>query len=158
MNSILPQNSLSRVWIAMVTSWIGSYYTLYPGLLTPVFVIGSTNVREGLVELFKCNDVARHWMDVWRSGTFPEKPQVGECTSNRKYGPQINWVLDIRKSWQCFLSSESHFTAVQKKCATPPHVHPTSMYVIARGQFYRAFPRIGTVSDKRWGEKAWIQS
>jgi len=33
------------------------------------------------------------------------------------------------------LSSESRFTAVQKKCDTPPHVHPMSRYVIARDQF-----------------------
>jgi len=24
-------------------------------------------------------------------------------------------------------------------------------------QFYQAFPRISTASDKRWGEKAWVQ-
>ena len=27
-----------------------------------------------------------------------------------------------RQSWRRFLDSESHFTAVQKECATPPHV------------------------------------
>jgi len=21
-----------------------------------------------------------HWLDVWKSGTFPEKPQVSKCT------------------------------------------------------------------------------
>jgi len=93
----------------MVTSWIGSCYTLYPGLLTPVFVIGSTNVGESLVELFICIDAARHWMDMWGSGTFPEKPQVGECTSNPKHRPQIvresfvgleKWVWsNLRLSW-----------------------------------------------------------
>ena len=31
-------------------------------------------------------------------------------------------MLDIRQSWQRFLESESRFTAVQKECATPPHV------------------------------------
>jgi len=31
-------------------------------------------------------------------------------------------VLDIRQSWQRFLDSESRFTAVQKECATPPHI------------------------------------
>ena len=24
-------------------------------------------------------------------------------------------------------------------------------------QFYQAFPRVSTASDKRWGEKAWVQ-
>jgi len=42
-----------------------------------VFVIGSTNVGEGLVDLVTCTDVPWHWVDVWRSGTFPEKLQVG---------------------------------------------------------------------------------
>ena len=60
---------------------------LYPGLLTPVFVIGSPNVGEGLVELFIYIDVPRHWVDVYRSGTFQEKLQVFECTSNPKHGP-----------------------------------------------------------------------
>ena len=51
-----------------------------------MFVISSTNVGEGLVELFIYIDVPRHWVDVYRSGTFPEKLQVFECTS--KHGPQ----------------------------------------------------------------------
>jgi len=29
----------------------------------------------------------------------------------------------------------SHFTAIQKECATPPHVHPTSRYITAHDQF-----------------------
>jgi len=24
-------------------------------------------------------------------------------------------------------------------------------------QFYQAFPRVNTASDKRWGEKAWVR-
>jgi len=48
----------------------------YPGLLTPVFVACSTNAGEGLVTLIMCNDVPGCWVDVWRSGTFPEKPQT----------------------------------------------------------------------------------
>jgi len=24
-------------------------------------------------------------------------------------------------------------------------------------QFYQAFPRVSTASDKRWGEKAWVR-
>jgi len=45
----------------------------YPGLLTPVFVACSTNTGEGLVEVITRNDVPGRWVDVWRSGTFPEK-------------------------------------------------------------------------------------
>jgi len=27
------------------------------------------------------------YLDVWRSGTFPEKQQVSECTTDYKHGP-----------------------------------------------------------------------
>ena len=30
----------------------------------------------------------------------------------------------------------------------------TSLHVT---QFYQAFPRVSTASDKRWGEKAWVR-
>jgi len=41
------------------------------------------------------------------------------------------------------------------ECATPSHVHPTSRYyVIARDQFYQAFPYALVMQmTKRWGEK-----
>jgi len=37
------------------------------------------------------------------------------------------------------------------ECATPPHVHPLSRYIIACDHFYQAFPRVSTVSYKHWG-------
>ena len=64
-------------------------------------------------------------------------------------------MLDIRQSWQYFFGSESHFSAEQKECATPPHVHQV---IIAHDQFYQAFPRVNTASDKHWGKKAWVRS
>jgi len=60
---------------------------------------------------------------------FPRKPQVGECTTDRKHGTWNDWTLDIRQSWWNFLGSEICFTAVQKECATPPHIHPTSRHM-----------------------------
>jgi len=45
------------------------------------------------------------------------------------------------------------FTAVQKECATPPHVQVRHHVT----QFYQAFPHVSTASDKRWGEKAWVR-
>jgi len=27
------------------------------------------------------------FLDMWRSGTFPEKQQVSKCTTDRKHGP-----------------------------------------------------------------------
>jgi len=56
-----------------------------------------------------------------------------------------------RLSTQCQGSlgnvSESYLTAVQKECASSPHIHPTSRYVIARDQFYQAFPCVSTTSN-----------
>ena len=43
-----------------------------------------------------------------------------------------------------------------QECATPPHVHPTSRYVIACDQYYQAFPHVSIASDKCWGDKAWV--
>jgi len=34
-----------------------------------------------------------------------------------------------------FFGFRSHFKAVQKECATPPHVNPTSRYIIGYDQF-----------------------
>ena len=45
---------------------------LYPGLVTPAFVACSTNTGEGLVKLIH----AMTYLDVWRSGTYPEKSQA----------------------------------------------------------------------------------
>ena len=61
-----------------------------------------------------------------------------KCSTSGRLG-NVSWVQKA--------------TAVQKECATPPHVHPMSRYVIARDQFYQAFPRLSTASDKRWGKK-----
>jgi len=58
---------------------------LYPGLLAPAFVTCSTNAGEGLVKLSR----GMTYLDVWRSGTFPEKQQVhvSECATDCKHGP-----------------------------------------------------------------------
>ena len=55
--------------------WFRPSLVSYPGLLTPAFVACSTNAEEGQVKLIMCNDVAGR-VEEWRSGTFPEKPQV----------------------------------------------------------------------------------
>ena len=47
----------------------------YPGHLTPVFVACSTNKGEALAKLVTCSDLRGCWVDVWRSGKFPERPQ-----------------------------------------------------------------------------------
>ena len=35
-----------------------------------------------------------------------------------------------------------------RECATPPHVRPGTLHHVT--QFYQAFPRVSTASDKRW--------
>jgi len=62
-------------------------------------------------------------------------------------------VLTQTVSWWRFFDSESHFTAVQKECATPPHIQVRQTMWLS---FTRPFPRVSTASDKRWGEKAWV--
>ena len=77
----------------------------------------------------------------------PHKQQV-------RYQLQIQTVERLSTQHQTvlatFLGSESRFTAVQKECANPG----TSYHVT---QFYQAFTRVSTASDKLWGEKAWVR-
>jgi len=92
-----------------------------------------------------CND----YLDMWRSGTFPEKQQTSVLLitntdhrmTERSTSDSLGYVSWIQKA------------AVQKEYATPSHpgmpLHVT--------QFYQAFPRISTACDKRWGEKAWVR-
>ena len=89
----------------------------------------------------------------WTCGEVPHSQNNCKCAIDRKHRPWNNWVLDTR---QHFLGSEIRFTAVHKESATPPHVHPTSRYVIACDQFYQAFPCVRTASSKCWIEKAWV--
>ena len=36
---------------------------------------GGGSMGEGLVKLVTCSDVDGRWVDIWRSDTFPSKPQ-----------------------------------------------------------------------------------
>ena len=47
-------------------------------------------------------------------------------------------------------------TCVFWECVNPPHIHPMFRYVITCDQVYKAFPHVSTVSNKHWGEKAWV--
>ena len=80
------------------------------------------------------------YLDVrWVHWGVAHSQKNREC-ANCKYRLWNDWAFNIRQSWQHFLGSESCFTAVmavQKECATPPHVHPTSRYVTAHDQFTR---------------------
>ena len=134
-NCIIPEQTQPVRWISCLTDWSGGLMmcivwtisvssllliayngaillckwcdvdlTSYPGHLTPAFVACSTNVFQ------EC---------VTRPGTSVH------MISFTRPSPALTaskWALDIRLSWQCFLDSESCFTAVWKECVTPPHV------------------------------------
>jgi len=57
----------------------------YPGLSTLVFVACSANMGDGLVKLIACTDIHGCWVDVWRSGTFPDK----NISRVQKAAPQL---------------------------------------------------------------------
>ena len=90
----------------------------YPGLLAPAFVTCSTNVGEGLVKLSHV---------VWRTWTCG-----GVAHSRKTASKQVPYRLQTRtverlSAWHqtvlvTFLGFRSRFTAVQKECATPPHI------------------------------------
>jgi len=116
---------------------------------TPAFVACSTNAGGGLVNRSLAMTLPRRWVDVRRSGTFPEKLHVSECATYRKHGPWNDWALNIRQSLRHFLGSESHFTAIQKECATPPRIHPTSKYIICVGSVYQTGVRRPGYEDRK---------
>ena len=123
----------------MLCGWLISLLALYSGLPTPAFVTCSINAGEGHVKLSHMQ-----W-HVWTLGEcveechIPRKTVSKWCATDHKHGPWNNWALNIRQSRWCFLGSESCFRATQRECVTPPHVHPTSRYIVARYQFYQVF-------------------
>ena len=83
----------------------------------------------------------------------PTKPQVSPL-------PIATWTVEWLSARHqivltMFLGFRSRFRAVQKECATSPHIHPMSND-IAHDQFYLAFPCTSIATNKRWGEKAWV--
>ena len=78
-----------------------SYVALYPSLLTPAFVTCSTLMQGGRIPQQNCMCVL----------------------------PITNMSHRMTEHFDT-LRSECHFTAVQKKCATLPYVHPMSKCVM----------------------------
>ena len=107
----------------------------YLGLLTPVFVACSTNAGKGLVKLIDVLYVDIGWIKEGVAGSF--------CTA-------VKWLSEPKKCLQdCQMSSAQSlhgpclwsvystltYSWLFWECATPPHVHPTSRYVL-RGPGY----------------------
>jgi len=90
------------------------------------------------------------YLDVWRSGTFPEEPvcyqlqtRTVEQLSARHYT-----VLAVFLEFRKLLYSCTEGMCYSSTCPS------MSMHVI---QFYQTFPHVGTASDKHWDEKAWAR-
>ena len=92
-------------------------------------------------------DIHRHWVKVWRNGTFPETSHVLPIAVTG------HWVTEWSTSGSLGKFSQARKATPElyrMSGATPPHVHSTSMYIPALDEFYQAFPRVSTASDKRW--------
>ena len=77
------------------------------------------------------------YLDLWRSGTFPEKQQASALLIANKYH---------RMTERSTSDSFDNVSWMQKATLQPyrrnvPLLH-TSRYVIARDQFYQAFPTL----------------
>ena len=91
----------------------------YPGLLTPAFIVCSTNVGEGLVKTESC---AVTYLDMWRSGTF----LLYSCKASFWTQEKLSRLSDVEHSvvLRSVFSISSALTYLQffRECATPPHV------------------------------------
>jgi len=94
------------------------------------------------------------YLDVWRSGTFSEKQQVSECTTEL----QTRTVERLSARHQTVLATFLGFRKLLYSCTEGmchSFIRPGMSYHVT--QFYQALPRVSTASDKRWGEKAWVR-
>jgi len=118
----------------------------YAGLLTPVFVACSTNAGEGLVKLSHvqwrtrmCGGVAHSWKSRKWVGYRSQTQTVQQLSAQHQ--TVLATFLGFRKPlYSC--------TEVMCHTSTRPG---TSLHVT------QAFPHVSTASDKRLGEKAWVQ-
>ena len=102
------------------------------------------------------NDVPGYWVDMWRSGTFPKKLQVSVIPITNTYrGTTEHSTSDSLGdvSWV----QKAALQLWRKNVPLLPTSTQAYRYVFVCDQFYQAFPCVSTASDKRWGEKAWVQ-
>jgi len=90
--------------------------------------------EKGLVKLVTCSDLSGWWMDMWRSGTFLEKPSLGECTTDGNHRPWSNSVVLVTL---CRFRKLFH-SCTEGTCHS--YIRPTSCYVTEQDKSYRAFP------------------
>jgi len=129
--------TLFREQCCKYKNWRG--IALYPVLLTPAFVACSTNTGKAWVT---CSDV-------------PGRVEVWHITSVQA----VEWLSESKKSRQDCLMSNAQLlyslclqSVVHSLAAFPWLCHSstrpgTSLHMT---QFYQAFPRISTASDKHW--------
>ena len=99
-------------------------------------------------EAWKTESHAMTCLDVSRSGTFTEKPQVIECATDQNMNHRTTERSTSDSLGDVSWIQRANFTVVQKECATPPHVQVR--------QSVLAFPCVSTASNKHWGEKACV--
>ena len=80
------------------------------------------------------------WMHVRRSGTTIHG-EIEVSTTNLNHRPRTTeWLTSDSLSDVSRVSSCLTALQLQNEYATPPHIQKTSRYIIARDQFYQAFP------------------
>jgi len=132
-----------------------SHYSLF----TPAFVTCSTNAREGLVKLVTRNDVSGRWVDVWKSGTFLEKPQVSVHDTDRNHRPLSgrHQAVSVSFPWfrrpyrSCKEGMRAHLLAACPGMCHLSTCPPVTRHTIARDEYYHTTPHISTASNKCWG-------
>jgi len=90
------------------------------------------------------------YLDVCRSGTFPEKSRVSvlliattdHAATERLTSDSLGDVSWVQKAV---------LQLYRRNVPLLHSVHPTHRYVTASDEFYQAFSHISTASDKHWG-------
>ena len=97
------------------------------------------------------------WYDV--PGHVEEWHIPGKTASKRvRYRLQTQTIERLSAQYQTALAMFLGFRKPLYSCTEGmchSSTHPGMSYHVT--QFYQAFPRVSTASDKRWGEKAWVR-
>ena len=132
---------------AEVPSSRGRPVASYPDLLTPVFVICSTNTGKTRHMQWRIGC----WVDEWRGG--------------------FGLVVNRMAFWTCetlpILTDVDHLVALWSvvvitilSCSFPGMCHSSTCQPSVQAchcTFCQAFPCVSSASDNHWGEKAWVQ-
>ena len=150
----VTSKQLGNKHIPAFTGWI-MQFAMYkkhamPCLISrpshPVFVACSTNAGEGLVKLSHVQ---------WRTWTCGGVVHSWKSCKWVRYRSQTQTVPQLSARHQTVLATflgfrKPLYSCTEVMCHTSTHPG-TSLHMT------QAFPHVSTASDKRWGEKAWVQ-